>query len=218
MNAELPARAFFNYRVPLAPRPKNLRLDGRLSEWDEGTLLPDLGALEGSPGFAQVHLAWDPQGLYLALDVANKTSVAAHRQRPQSADALLIWIDTRDVRDVHRATRFCHHFIALPRGGGSGRQSATAWQQPIRRAREEAPLGDGKKIRVASNIHPTGYSLELALPAAVLNGYDPDECARLGFTYLVCDHEHGWQTWATPGAHPYQFDPSTWATVELVQG
>ena len=215
MNAELPARAFFNYCVPLAPRPQNLRLDGRLGEWDECTRLPDLGALEGRDGFAQVHLAWDRKGLYLALGVPGKTNVTSHRQQPQSADAFMIWIDTRDVRDVHRATRFCHHFVALPRGGGPDRQSATAWQQPIRRAREEAPLCDPKKIRIASHITSAGYQLELALPAAVLNGYNPDQCARLGFTYLVCDHEHGWQTWATPGGHPYQFDPSTWAAVEL---
>ena len=66
-------------------------------------------------------------------------------------------------------------------------------------------------------MRPRGYGLELALTGGVLNGFDPAECSRLGFTYLVTDHEHGWQTWATPGRMPFQVAPSTWATVELAQ-
>ena len=31
----------------------------------------------------------------------------------------LVPIDTRDVRNVHRATRFCHRFLFLPTGGGN---------------------------------------------------------------------------------------------------
>jgi len=105
--------------------------------------------------------------------------------------------------------------VALPRGGGKERKGATAWQIPIRRAREPAPLCDPEKLKVASRVKGDGYGLELALPAAVLNGYDPGECSRLGFTYLVCDHEHGWQTWSAPGRLPFDHNPCTWAAVEL---
>ena len=215
MSVELPARAFFRYRVPISRKPSKLRVDGSLGEWDDATLLPDLRAVDGDPGFARMHLAWDEDGLYLALQVDGKTNIVSHRQHPRSADALFVWIDTRDVRDVHRAGRFCHQFAALPRGGGSDRHSATAWQLPIRRAREQAAICAPEKLKVASKVRKDGYSLELALPAAVLNGYDPSANPRLGFTYLVCDHELGGQTWSVPGGLPFDHDPSTWATVEL---
>jgi len=215
---ELPARAFFRYSVPISRRPAKLRVDGTLSEWGEEMLLPDLGSMEGQPSFARVRLAWDEQGLYVGMNVGGKTSVTSHRQHPQNADALFVWVDTRDVRDVHRASRFCHHFIAVPRVGGGGRKRAAAWQVPIRRAREQSPVCSPTELKVASKVRKDGYGLELALAGGVLNGFDPGECSRLGFTYLVTDHEHGRQTWSVPGRMPFQVDPSTWATVELADG
>jgi hypothetical protein len=218
MRVELPARAFFSFRVPVAPKPQGLRVDGSLGEWGDATLLPDLRAMDGERSFAQVRLAWSAEGLYVGVHVEGKTQVVAHRQHPRSADALFVWIDTRDVRDVHRASRFCHQFVALPRGGGSDRRKATAWQLPIRRSRESAPLCSTTRLKVASKVREDGYSMELALPADVLNGYDPEESARLGFNYLVCDHELGGQTWSVPGGLPFDHDPSTWASVELTRG
>jgi hypothetical protein len=88
-------------------------------------------------------------------------------------------------------------------------------------------MSDPSQLTVASVIHqsPLGrgrtgfslsYSLELALPAAVLHGYDPDECSRLGLTYLVTDVDHGAQLWNVPPGLPFEHDPSTWAAIELV--
>ncbi|MDP6018329.1 MAG: sugar-binding protein [Candidatus Latescibacteria bacterium] len=212
---ELSARAFFRYDVPIGRRPAGLRVDGSLAEWGDDGLLPDLGQMEGREAFAEVRLAWDEDGLYVGLRVENKTNVTSHRQHPHNAEALFLWIDTRDVRDAHRASRFCHQFIALPRGGGSQRRGAVAWQQPIRRAREASPICQPQQLRVASRCRKDGYSLELALPRQVLGGFDPGQNSRLGFAYLVTDHEHGNQTWSVPGRFPYQVDPSTWATVSL---
>jgi hypothetical protein len=218
VSVELPARAFFRYRVALARRPRGLAIDGRLGEWGDETLLPDLGEMEGRAGFARVHAAFDEAGLTFALAVANKRNVSSHRQRPHSAEALFLWIDTRDVHDVHRATRFCHHFIALPRGGGEERKGALAWQAPIRRATKQAAICEVEQLQVASHVAEGGYGLELAIPAAALFGYDLSECPRLGFTYLVTDHEHGWQTWSAPGGMPFDSDPSTWGTLDLSAG
>ena len=210
---DLPARALFDFAVPVHRKPTGLVIDGDLSDWPEASRLPDLGAIDGSPGFAAVYLTWDAKGLYVAVDVPGKTTVAGNRQRPQTADALFLWIDTRDVRDALRAGRFCHHFIALPRG--AGRTRATAWQAPIQRAREQAPIGDPSHLTVASAIRRDGYSLELALPASALNGYDPAECSRLGFTYMITDLDHGTQLWNVPSGIPFGHDPSTWAAIEL---
>jgi hypothetical protein len=216
MQVELPGRAMFDFAVPVRPKPARLAIDGDLGDWSEALRLPDLGAIDGSPGYATVYAAWDARGLYVALDVPAKSAVTVHRQRPHTADALFLWIDTRDVRDALRASRFCHHFIALPRGSGPARRKATAWQAPIHRAREQAPQCDPSQIPIASVVRPDGYSLELALPASVLNGYDPGECSRLGFTYMITDIDHGTQLWNVPPGIPFGHDPSTWAAIELV--
>ncbi len=216
MQVELPGRAMFDFAVPIRRRTGELVVDGNLSDWPEALRLPDLGAIEGSPGYGSVYMAWDGKGLYLAVAVPGKATVTVHRQRPGTADAFFVWIDTRDVRDALRAGRFCHQFIALPRGGGPGRRGATAWQTPIHRAREQAPICDPSQLIVASSVRRDGYSLELALPAAVLNGYDPDECSRLGFTYMITDVDYGTQFWNVPPGVPFGHDPSTWAAIELV--
>jgi len=216
MRVELRARTFFRYATPVGRRPARLRVDGRISEWGAEHLLPDLTELEGGQGFAQVHLGWDEAGLYFGLRVTRKTHVVSQRQNPRAGDGLLLWIDTRDVRDAHRASRYCHHFIALPRGGGANRSRATAWQAHIHRAREQAPICEPGVLRVASDVAGDSYGLELAVPARALHGYDPEQWPRLGFQYLVCDHEHGWQTWVSQPGLPFDWDPSLWGTVELV--
>lgn len=150
MAFELPPRAMFDVCVPVRRRSGKLTVDGKLTEWSDEQLLPDLAALDGEPGFARVYMTWDGDGLYFAIDVGGKKKVASEPRRPWKADALHLWIDTRDVRDAMRAGRFCHHFIAMPRGGGRGGKSPKAWQSPIHRAREQAPICDENQLVVAA--------------------------------------------------------------------
>lgn len=217
MEFELPARALFEFSVPVSVLRERITIDGDLSDWRDSFALPDLAGIDGAPGFATVYTAWDRRGLYFALDVGDKEKVSCDRRRPHKGDAFFVWIDTRDVRDALRAGRFCHHFIATPRGTGPGGSQAKAWQSPIHRAREQAPICQPSELHVASAVRTGGYSLELALPAAVLNGYDPDECARLGLTYMITDVDHGQQLWNVPPHLPFGHDPSTWAAIELTE-
>ena len=41
-----------------------------------------------------------------------------HEARPRASDGVTLWVDTRDARTSHRATRYCHQFHLLPTGGG----------------------------------------------------------------------------------------------------
>jgi hypothetical protein len=213
----LPPLAMFDLCVPIRRRARRLTIDGTVSAWPDECRLPDLAALDGTPGFATVWMAWDEQGLYFGVDVPGKRTVSVNPKRPHKGDAFLLWIDTRDVRDAPRAGRFCHHFIALPRSGDAGRKARQAWQAPIHRAREQAPICDSRDLVVASAVRRDGYSLELAIPATALNGYDPAVCSRLGMTYMLTDVNHGTQLWNVPPHLPFAHDPSTWATIELVR-
>ena len=217
MDVDLPPRAIFDVCVPIRRRTRRLAIDGDLSDWSDDFLLPDLAAIDGTPGFAAVRMAWDEKGLYFGLDVPRKRGVSVNPKRPHKGDAFFLWIDTRDVRDALRAGRFCHHFIALPRPSGAGPKAVAAWQAPIHRAREQAPICRPEQLATASSVRPNGYSLELAIPAAALNGYDPSESPRLGLMYQVTDSTHGQQLWNVPRHLPFGHDPSTWAVIELVR-
>ncbi len=216
MEFELPARTMFDFAVPVQAISRRLTIDGELGDWPESCRLPDLAAIDGSPGYATVYMAWDRRGLYFAIEVTGKQRVSCDRRRAHKGDALFLWVDTRDVRDALRAGRFCHHFVAMPRGGGRGGSRAAAWQAPIQRAREQAPICQPAQLAVASSVSRDSYTLELALPDDALNGYDPDECARLGMTYMITDLDHGQQLWNVPPHLPFGHDPSTWAAIELV--
>jgi len=214
---DLPPRAIFDVCVPIRRRTRRLAIDGDLSDWSDDFLLPDLAAIDGTPGFATVRMAWDEKGLYFALDVPRRRGVSVNPKRPHKGDAFFLWIDTRDVRDAPRAGRFCHHFIALPRVA-TGPKTLAAWQAPIQRAREQAHICRPEQLATASILRPDGYSLELAIPAAALTGYDPSEAPRLGMTYMVTESSTSQkQLWNVPSHLPFAHDPSTWAVIELVR-
>jgi hypothetical protein len=194
-----------------------LTVDGDLSDWPEGCHLPDLAAIGGVPGGASVLMAWDERGLYFAVEVRDQRRVQVDPKRPHRGDALFLWIDTRDVRDAQRAGRFCHHFVALPLGGQRSRKPEAAWQAPIPRAREQAPMCRPSELQTACDVRAYGYSLELAIAASALNGFDPSEFPRLGLAYMVSHCARSPDLWPVPPHLPFGHDPSTWATIDLVR-
>ena len=213
MADDLPARAFFRYSAGIPHKPKGIRLTGDPRKWPAESRLPRLCELEGTAAYGDVYVMWDRAGLYVGLFVDAKTSVIGNRRNLRDGDALVVWIDTRDVHNVHRASRFCHGFVAIPQGGAKG--ASVAWQYGIQRATGKAPIAPESKLKTTRKITKTSYCLTLAIPADALNGYDPAEFPRLGFTYLIFDHEHREQTWSSPIDMPYSTDPSLWGTLEL---
>jgi hypothetical protein len=205
--------------VVLCPRmPEGWAVDGDLREWESLEPLPPLQELDGEQPFARVWLAWSPAGLHIAEHCDKPVGpVTCNPWRPDSGDGLQVWVDTRATQDVHRATRFCHHFVLLPRGRGRDWGRAVAWQGPIRRARERAPICQPEDIAVAAQVREGFYALEALLPVHVLHGFEPRPGARLGFNFYVHDIPGGKQVWAAPRDLPFDTDPSLWATVELVE-
>ena len=141
----------------------------------------------------------------------------AAQSRPEDSDGLQVWIDTRDVHNVHRANRFCHRFIFLPDGGGRRLDGPMAAWLAINRAREQPRPIEAGQLHVRSEKRPHGYRLEAMIDAAALTGFDPSEHPRLGFALAVIDRELGEQTLGVGSPMAYQEDPSLWATLELVK-
>ena len=212
----LPTRFLFRFAVPCLHKEPLWTPQGAGLEAKHRLL--HLAELEGQPAAAEVRAAWSEAGLAVAARVGGKRQPPWCRAtRPEESDGLQLWIDTRDVHNVHRAGHFCHRFLLMPRGAGERIEDPAAMALPINRARElPRPIRPGQ-LQVRSRIGRDGYFLEGFLPAEALTGFDPQEHPRLGFTYALVDRELGTQTFGAGSPLPYQEDPSLWATLELVR-
>jgi hypothetical protein len=219
----IPTRFLFRFAAPCRYHDPLWTAAGAI--FDESFRLTSLAELEGQRPWADVRAAWNSSGIALVVEVAGKTEpLRALAGRPLESDGVQLWIDTRDVHNVHRAGRFCHRFIFVPGSDFAATSTkrartpvipATAASLPIHRARElPQPVREGL-LCARSRSRPDGYRLEIFLPAEALTGFDPGEYPRLGFTYAVVDHELGVQTFGVGNPMPYAEDPSLWATLEL---
>jgi hypothetical protein len=213
---DFPSRLLFR---PIAACPRIRpapRIDGDLGDWAAVPPLPPLAEYDAEAVFADICVAWDESGLYIAERCERPSGVVAvNRRRPHAGDGLQVFIDTRATQGTHRATRFCHHFVLLPRSGGGTRSEPVGWQAPIMRARERAPLCAPQDIEIASSIHEGFYVIEAHLPARILNGFEPRPGARIGFNYHVHDVVGGRRLWSSPRGFPADRDPSLWGILEL---
>jgi hypothetical protein len=175
-----------------------------------------IAELEPTAAAADFRAAWSEAGLGLTVHVRGKRQPPWCRStRPEDSDGVRIWIDTRDVHNVHRAGRFCHAFVFLPAGAGSRLADPAALWVPIHRAREQPrPIREGQ-LQVRSEKRPDGYTLHAFIPADALTGFEPQEHPRLGFNYAIVDRELGLDTFSVGQPLPYDEDPSLWATLEL---
>jgi hypothetical protein len=221
----LPTRFLFRFAVPCR-RPAHRAHAAGTSARNSGDSplkaehrIVGLLELDGQSPWADVRSAWSEAGLAFSVEVRGKRQpVWCRATRPEDSDGLQLWIDTRDVHNVHRAGRFCHRFIFLPAGGGRNLDQPLAETLPIHRAKElHNPIRAGLLHAAAETFHD-GYRLDAFVPAEALTGFDPTEHPRLGFTYAVLDRELGEQTFGVGSPMPYQEDPSLWATLELTDG
>lgn len=216
------------------------------ADLDETYRLPNLAELEGQSTWAEVRAAWNEAGLAFVVYVRGKQQQPWVREsRPDDSDCVQLWIDTRDVHNVHRAGRFCHRFIFLPSEAAqtketkglkpsfvklysdkkpaakSGKSHAAALSpafaepMPINRSREQPNPIQSGLLQAYCQRLGNDYVLHIFVPAEALTGFDPAEHPQLGFTYAVIDRELGQQTFGVGGPMPYQEDPSFWATLDL---
>lgn len=214
----IPHRFLFNVAFPCAYLPGLPVEDGDdLLDLPEQCRLPNLVALDGQEPFVEARCAWNEGGLAFQFLVTGKEEPpVGDAARILLSDRVSIWIDTRDARTSHRASRTCHQFHFLPTGGGPEKDEPLFVPMKINRAAQDAPLADEEAVPFRFHRRGDGYRLEVFFPAEVLTGFDPEQFPRLGFHYLVRDLEKGEQGLSVSSAEfPVAEDPSLWSTLEL---
>src|SRR5437588_12526855 len=190
----------------------------RLLDLPHSCQLENFTAMDERRAFADFSLAWNELGVGVQLEVHGKEQEPeGNASRLRGSDGLSLWIDTRDARASHRASRYCHQFHFLPAGGGPEADEPVFSQVKINRALQDAPLCTPSEVpfQVVRTKH--GYILEAFLTANVLNGFDPEQNRRLGFYCAVRDAELGEQVLSVGSEFPYAEDPSLWSVLELVK-
>ena len=189
-----------------------------LLDLPEGARLNNFADLDGKANFADLRLAWNEFGLGLQLTVpAKKQDPQGDADRPRWGDGLTLWLDTRDARTSHRASRHCHQFHFLPTGGGPDKVEPAFVQSKVNRAQQDAPFVDASTVLVRHHELKAGYRLEAFLPAAALTGFDSEQHPRWGVYYHLRDAELGDQYLGVNAEFPFADDPSLWEVLELVR-
>jgi hypothetical protein len=189
-----------------------------LLDLPEACRLDNFAGMDEKRDFADVRVAWNEFGLGVQVRVTGKDQAPqGDATRPRGSDGLTLWIDTRDGRTSHRASRYCHQFHLLPAGGGADLEHPVIVQAKINRALQDAPMAPAQAILFRGTPAKGGYLLEGFLPAGVLNGFDPEQNPRLGIYYVVRDAEQGEQVLSVGSEFPYWEDPSLWSVLELVR-
>jgi hypothetical protein len=198
--------------------PRDTEESDHLIDLPESARLRNFAELDGLKNFADVRLGWNEFGLAVQVEVRGKEQPpVGDADRPRSCDGLSLWIDTRDSRASHRASRYCHHFLFLAAGGGVDKDEPFVGQAKINRAQQDAPAANLAEVPFRAHRVKGGYRLEAFLPASALYGFDPPEHPRLGVYYCVRDQELGDQFLSVNWDFPFGDDPSLWAVLELVR-
>ncbi|HVS35923.1 MAG TPA: hypothetical protein VMS17_10110 [Gemmataceae bacterium] len=213
----IPNRFLFRVAYPCRRIP-GLPHDGEeLLDLPEECRIDNFADMDNSKNFAVVRLAWNEDGLALQVELRGKElPPVGDASRPRHYDSVSLWIDTRDARTSHRASRYCHQFHFLPTGGGADHDEPVFAQTKINRAAQDAPLAPANAVPFQFVRRKGGWRLEAFLPAAVLHGFDPEQHPRLGFYYAVRDTELGEQVLSVGPDFPYAEDPSLWSVLELI--
>lgn len=201
-------------RVDGLPRPKGTRL----LDLPPACRLPETGRLDGQEPWAQVRVGWNPGGLAVEVTVDGALDPKAVADVPDGAYGFNVWVDTRDTRDVGRATRFCHRFEARVVQLEGGSLDVEAQPRPIARAVADAPLCRPELLLARLERTRKTWRTELFLPAASLNGFDPETNRRLGFNYQVVDPARPAQFLGVGRDFPVGENPGLWSTLELSDG
>jgi hypothetical protein len=175
-------------------------------------LLPDTSEWLGEEHFADMAAAWNESGLFFDLFVGKPFEEAFYPHFTEG-DAVELFLDTRDLKTAGFATRFCHHFLFLPRAI----QGIQAQELTHFRTEDNHPLCDAADLQVSATFSKNSYDLRIFIPAHCLHGYDPSSFERIGFTYRIHRFKGLPQHFSLSSQHfTLEQHPRLWATFKFI--
>lgn len=174
-------------------------------------LLPHFEDLLYEVPFAVVKMGWDRKGLYFEFDVHKKVDECFF-PNVRRGDSVELFIDTRDLKSASFNTRFCHHFVFLPKEvDGVMAEEVTRF-----RTDDKHELCAAEKLVVRLDYERKSYTMKILIPSECLEGYDPASFDRLGFAYRI-NRPHADPQHLTLSSDyiAIESEPSLWTSMEM---
>lgn len=191
------------------------------SEDATGDAVPVSAPAPGSSlqaGPLDTRIAWSEDGLTIQFTLTGKTRRPYCRLNDlEHSDAIEVFVDTRNTKTVHRATRYCHRFLFLPTGTGPSEKDPYGSMLKIHLARGEPPTMGAYQPQVESKIMANGYQLTCHMSRKYLEGWAPAEQPEIGLYFQLRDSELGHVHFAYDRQLPVSEDPSLWPTAFLAK-
>jgi hypothetical protein len=199
-------------------------INGELSDWPPEARIPNMrhsrtvGLERSRVPLPNVYAGWRQEGLYLAFEVFDDDIQGADPKGWWwTRDCVEWWIATRPIPPTQNwYDASCHQFFFVPQEFPSEGVSGTVgrWHRP----------GDGiadsiipeTRIKQVARVLPTRYVVEMFIPAAALNEWNPTAQPKLGFNIHVRNWQHAIDYyWSAPKEVQTQLRPNTWGTLFL---
>ena len=130
--------------------------------------------------------------------------------RPEGFADVQFWVDTRDTRDISRATRFCHRFAASIRLRMPGRKlDVEVAQRPIARAVADPPMTRPGRSRPAPNSPATAGRSRSSCRPRPSTASTPRRIAGWGSPIRSPTTSARTSSWASAGISPSARTPAS---------
>jgi hypothetical protein len=174
-------------------------------------LLPDTSELLAEESFADCRMSWNQEGVFLDVDVRKPLENILYPDF-RKGDSIELFFDTRDLKTAGFPTRFCHHFVILPKEV----QGIKVQELSKFRAEDTHPLCDPDDILSETTPTKKGFSVKIGIPSSALYGFDPTSFDRLGFTYRINRTSGAPQHFAISSKqYTIEQQPALWASLKL---
>lgn len=178
-------------RALLLTEGRGIELDGNLSEWDTSQPVPLLEPTMGRERWAGeadlsgvAYFAWDDEFLYLAVErtdeehIQTRTVYELYRD-----DSIELWLDADLLGDLDEAAVNADDFqFAFSAGDFADLKAEGVAYYPDRNDRRN------RQLRVRAEPLPTGYTMEISIPWAIL-AVEPSPGLVLGYAIVLNDND-----------------------------
>lgn len=174
--------------------------------------LPDTSQLLAEDAFASFSSAWNEKGLKVEVEV-DQPFENCFFPNFREGDSLELFIDTRDLKTAGYTTRFCHHFLFLPKPV----EEIRAQEMTHFRLEDSHPLCNPDLLECEAEFQNKKYKMDIFIPSDCLFGFDPQSFDRIGFTYRLNRKGNRPQHFSV-SSHYYTIEkhPALWGSFKLL--
>ncbi len=209
--------------VPYLVKP--IYLNGELSDWPAETRLTGVrhaqtvGLERSRLPLPNIHLGWNEDGLFMGMEIFDDDIQGAPPQGWWwTRDHVEFWISSRPPgSDQNGYDVYSHQFFFVPvdfPGKDNLAGIIGQWHRPGDALQDS--LIPHPQIKNAARVLPGRYVVEMFIPNAAINGFDPVNQPAMAFNIHVRNFQHAISYfWSAPKEIMTQLRPSTWGHMYL---